>query len=99
MPVTNEARIAGRIRVNANGENRQVGVIVVELEQGRQLLDARRALAPPEIQQNDFAPIAGQMNGCGSVGDGEIWRWLVCLGRMRASIAPAHHSKPGDSRR
>jgi len=54
-----KAAIGGVILIDADREDGEVGAIVMKLHQGRCLLDAGWALAPPEIQQDDFAAIIG----------------------------------------
>ena len=63
------------------------GLLVVKLEQRGHLLDAGRAPGGPEVEQHHAAPVAGQMDGRRSVGDGEIRSCLPGLGRMRATVA------------
>jgi len=73
VAASEEAAVRIGIVVDGNGENGQVGLVVVEIEQGRHLGDAGGALRPPEIEQNDAAAVSGEMNGSAAVGDVEIW--------------------------
>ena len=82
-----ETGIGSGIVVDADGEDGQGGHLVVQFEERRQLLEARGALAPPEVEQDDIAAIAGQMHGGGAVGDRKIGRGLVGLRGMRAAVA------------
>ena len=87
MAAEDEVRVGVCILVDADGEHHEVGVVVVQLEQGRQLLDAGGALAPPEVQQDDFAAIGSEVDRRGSIGDGEVGGALTCLRRMGAAVA------------
>jgi hypothetical protein len=83
-----EAAVCIRVFVDADGQYSQVGLFVVQFEQGGHLLDARRAPGRPEVEQHHLASVACQMDGGRTVRDGEIRRLLAGLGRMRTAVAP-----------
>src|SRR5580658_383046 len=70
----NEGRIRCGVVVNADGEDDQVRHVVVELDEGGQLLQARSALAPPEVDQDDLSTIVGEVDGVGAVAHREVRR-------------------------
>ena len=82
-----EAAVGAGIFVDADGEDGDVGAVVMELHQGRCLLNAGRALAPPEIQQYDFAAVVGKMNGIFAVVDGEVGGHPVSIHGRRTAVA------------
>lgn len=87
VTAANEAGVRVRVLIDADAQDDQIRVIVVELKQGGKLRDAGRALAPPKVQEHDLAAVVGQVDGSSSVGDGKVGRPLVKLGRMCTSIA------------
>ena len=50
------------ILVDAHGQDDQVGLVVVELEKGRQFDDAGLAPGGPEVEQHNLAAIVGQVD-------------------------------------
>ena len=82
-----EAAVGVGIFVDADAKDGQVGPVVVEIDQSRHLLNAWRAPCGPEVEHDDLAPVVGQMDGSGSVGDGEVGGWLVHQVGMRAAVA------------
>ena len=62
MAANKKAAVGVRIFVDADGEDGQIGLIAVEFEERGQFDDARLALTPPEIEQDNFASIVGQMD-------------------------------------
>ena len=84
-----EPPVRSRVRINADRKNRQVGPVTVQLFQCRCLLDARRALAPPEIQQHHLASVVRQVNGVLAIADREVRRNLVRIGWTPTAIAAA----------
>jgi len=86
--VANEkAVVSVRVFVDADGQNGQIGPVVVQFEQRGHLLDAGRAPCGPEVEQHHAAPIAGQMDSGRAVGDCEVGCCLACLCRMGATVA------------
>ena len=67
-----EAAIGAGVFIDADGEDGNVRAIVVKLHEGGGLLDAGRALTPPEVQENDFAPVVGEADGVLAIADGEV---------------------------
>jgi hypothetical protein len=87
MMFNDEARIGGAIVVDADGENGETGLLVVEREERGHLLNAGRAPGSPEIEQDNLATVARQVNrGC-AVRDGEVGSKFAGLRGMRAAIA------------
>jgi len=72
MAIADEAGILIWVFVDADGEDGEIGIIVVQLEQGRKLFDARSTLTPPEVQQHYFAAIVRQMDGSKAIRNIEI---------------------------
>ena len=87
MAAGEKAAVGVRIFVDADGQDGQVGLLVVQFEQRGHLLHAGRAPGRPEVEQHHLAAIAGQMDRGRAVGDGEIRGRLAGLGRMRAAVA------------
>ncbi len=75
------------IFIDAHSQDDQIGLVVMELEEGRHLHDAGGAPGGPEVQQDDLAAIAGEVDGGGSVGDGKVGGHVAGLGGMRAAVA------------
>ena len=99
VAVVEEAFVFVFILVDADGENGQIGAVVVELDKPRHFLNAGGALRPPEVEQYDLSAVAGQMDGCGSVSDGEIGGDPASLGWMGAAIAggdEGHRQEQGE---
>lgn len=82
-----KAAVSGRIFIDADGEDSEIGTIVLKLEESWNLLHAGWTPGGPEIEQDDAAAIAGEMNGGGSVGDCEIGGDFAGLAGMSAAIA------------
>jgi hypothetical protein len=82
-----KAAISVCVLVDANGQDGEAGLVVVELDQRWHLDDAGRAPGGPEVEQHYPAPVICQMNCRVSVGNGEIGRNLAGLGGMRAAVA------------
>jgi len=74
VAVVDEALVFVCVFVDADGDDGQVGPVVVELEERRRFLNAGSAPGGPEIKQDDFAAIVGQADRGASVGDGEVRR-------------------------
>lgn len=72
VETSKESAVGAGVFVDADGEDGDVGAVVVKLHEGWRLLDAGRALAPPEIQQDDFAAVAGEVDGVFAIADGEV---------------------------
>jgi hypothetical protein len=72
MESSKEAAVGAGVFVDADGQDGDVGAIVLELHECRRLLDAGRALAPPEVQQDDFASVIGEADGVFAVAHGEV---------------------------
>jgi len=87
VAVSDEVGVGAGIFVNADGENDDIWIFVVELEEGRHLLHAGCAPRGPKIEQNDFAAVVGQVHGGVAVGDSEVGGNFAGLRRMRAAVA------------
>lgn len=96
VPVADEVRIGFGIFIDADSENDEVGVVMVKLEKRGQFHNAGSAPRCPEVEQNDLAAIAGEMDGAGAVGDCEVGRLFAGLQRMRSAITAAQHKKDLD---
>jgi len=86
MAAEDEAAVGVGVFIDADAEDGEIGTVVVELDEGRHLLDAGRAPGGPEVEQDNLAPVAGEMDGGGSIEDGEVGGRLVHLRRARAAI-------------
>ena len=82
-----EAVVCVRVFVDADGEDGEIGAVVVEFNESWHLLDARRAPGGPEVEQDDLAAIAGEMDGGGSVRYVEVGGGFAGLRGARAAIA------------
>lgn len=67
-----KSAIGAGIFVDADGEDGKVRSVVVELHECRRLLNAGWALAPPEVQEDDFAAVVGETDCVFAVADGEV---------------------------
>jgi len=85
------------ILVHADGDDFEVGHLLVESEQAGELFDAGRAPGGPEIEHDDVAAEFGEIDGVGAVGDGELGRGLVDVVGMGAAVA-AGNKKHGQSK-
>lgn len=90
-----EAVVGARIGVDADGQDGQLGVFMVQRNQGRGFLDARPAVAPPEVQQHHLAAVFGKLYRVLAVVDLEVGRRLADLGRPGASIAAGDNQYNG----
>ena len=92
--MANEKTAVGvRVLIDADGEDSDVGPIVVQLEQRGHLHDAWRAPGSPEVEQYHAAPVAGQVNGSRAVGEIEIRGWLAGQGRVHATVTTGHQGQ------
>jgi len=87
MEAVQEPSVGGVIFVDADGENGEIRAIVVELHEGGRLLDTGRTLAPPEVQQDDFAAIVGEADGVFAVADGEVGGYAIGICRRCSAVA------------
>jgi len=55
------------IFVDADGKDGKIGTVVMELDQGRHLLDTGRAPGGPEVEQYNLAAVVSEVNGAGVV--------------------------------
>jgi hypothetical protein len=58
-----EAVVFVFVLIDADSEDGQVWTFVMEFDQSWHFLNARNALGPPEVEQDNLPPVAGQMNG------------------------------------
>ena len=87
VPIADEAGVGVGIVVDADRQNDQIGVVVMELEEGGEFLYAWSAPGGPEIEEHGVAAIAGEVDRTGSVGDSEIGGRFSGLVGVRAPIA------------
>ena len=59
VAIADETGVLIGILIDADRQNSEIGIVVVELDQGRKLLDAGSAPGRPEVQQDDSASIVG----------------------------------------
>jgi hypothetical protein len=85
-----EGRVGVGVVVNTDADDDQAGHVAMKLKERGQLLDAGRAVAPPEVEQHGMAAVAGEMDGGRAVGDGEVGRGQVELRRVRTAVAGGH---------
>ncbi len=85
--VDEEALVGVLVFVDADGQYGDLGVLALEFEQRRQLKDAGDAPTGPEVHENDFAFVVGEMNVGGAIGDVEVRRGSTCLRGMVAAVA------------
>jgi hypothetical protein len=65
----------------------------MEFEERRQFRDAGLTLTPPEVEQDNLAPVIGQMDGGQSVGDVKVRGCMTGLRGMRAAVACGHQGQ------
>jgi hypothetical protein len=82
-----EAGVGVGVLVDADGEDGEAGLVVVEFEKRWQFDDAGLAPSGPEVEQDDLAAITGEVDGGCAVGYGEIGGGLAGLGGMGAAVA------------
>src|SRR5271166_1452341 len=93
-----EAAVRVGIFVDADGKDGQIGLVVVELEERRQLDDAGLAPGGPEVEQHDLASIVGEVNGGGAVGDSEVRGYLAGLGGTGTPVASGEEGQRQEER-
>ena len=79
--------VGGFFVIEADGEYDHLGHIALELNEGRELLQAGRAPGGPEVEDDDLAAVVGEADGAVGVGDGEAGRGCADLAGMVAAIA------------
>ena len=87
MAIAEKARIGVGIFINADRNYDNIGILMVELEQRRHLLDTWWTPCSPEVEQHNLAAIVRKVDRRDAVVDREIRRFEASLGGMRASIA------------
>ena len=87
MTADEEALVVVCILVDADGQDCQVGLVVMQLKQRRQLFHAGFTPTGPEVDQHHFAPVVGEMNRSGSIGDGKVGSLKAGLRRVCAAVA------------
>ena len=97
VALLNEALVVTGVFVDADGEDNEVRVVVVQPEERWQLGDAGAALAPPEIEKHDFSAVIGQIDGGAAVADFEVGCKLTGLLGMVATIAAGQGHKSSKS--
>ena len=74
------------IFVDAYCEDGDIGAVVMKLDEGWGFLDAGRALAPPEIQKDNLAAVAGEMDRILPVAYREVGCNSICVYRCGAAV-------------
>jgi hypothetical protein len=87
VEASEETHISVGIFVDADGENGEVGTLMVKFNECGSLLNARAAPTGPEVEQDDLSPIVGQVDGVNAVSHGEVGCNLADLRRLGAAIA------------
>lgn len=87
MEAGEKPAVGAVVFVDTDGEDGNIWTIVMELHEGRCLLDAGWALAPPEVQENNFAAVIGKADGVFAVADGEVRRYAVGVSWGCAAVA------------
>ena len=95
--VLEEFSVGGVVFVGRNAQDQGVtrGDVPLETLQGGGFLDAGLAPGAPEIEDDDFAAIVGEMDGSGAVDDGEVWGGRGHLRGMRAAITAGTENQDG----
>ena len=88
-----ESAVGAGVFVDADGEDGQLGVLVMQGNESGCLLNTWWALTPPEVQQNDFASIVLKTNRVFAVGHGEIRSDFTGLCWMGAAVATGRHDQ------
>ncbi len=87
MAARQKAAVGVRVFVHADGQNGQIRLVMMQIQQRRQFHNTRFAPGGPEIEQHHAAPVIGEMDARGAIGHSEIGSGLPGLGRMGAAIA------------
>lgn len=90
---SNKARIGVGVFIDADGNDGNAGQLVVEGEERGGFLNAGHAPGGPEVDEDDLTTVAGEMDGGGAVGEGEVGGRLAGLRRMRAAVAGGQQGK------
>ncbi len=83
-----EAVVLVGVLVLADGDDGDLGEAALEFEQAGKLFDAGGAPGGPEVENDDVAAKLGEIEGVGSVGEGELWSWSADASGVAAAIAP-----------
>ena len=92
-----EFGVGAWILINADGEDDDVRILVVELKERRHLFNTRGAPGSPEVEQYHLTAITAQMDGCIAVRNSEVWRHKPRLGRMGTAIASSKQGSGSNS--
>lgn len=87
VAIPDEGRVGVGVFVDGDGEDDEVGIVVVELEKRGQFCHAGSAPGGPEVEQDNLASIAGEMDRVGAVRDREVGCGLSGLCGMCATVA------------
>ena len=98
VAIDEETFVGVLVFVDADADDLDLGVFVVELEERGQLLNAGGAPACPEIQKDDLAFVAGQVDGAGIVSEGKVGGWFANAGGVGAAIAGGGHEEQTECR-
>jgi hypothetical protein len=82
-----EGAVGGGVIVDADGDDGEAGHLVVEGEEAGELVDAGSAPTCPEVEEDDVAAEAGEVNGGGAVGEGELWGGEADAAGVVAAVA------------
>ena len=93
MKTVEKPAVGAWIFVDGDGQNGQIGMFVVQLDEGRRFLDAGRALTPPEVQKNHFATVVRKVDGVLAVIDSKIGGHLAGLTGVGATVASGNQEE------
>ena len=93
--VSQELTIRVDVVVEIDAEDDDLRHLLLEICQRGQFFKTRSAPGGPEIEDDDFAAIVGEMDGSGAVDDGEVWGGRGHLRGMRAAITAGTENQDG----
>src|SRR6266851_4800973 len=88
MVLHQEPPVHIRVLIDADCDHRDLRHLLLELQQAGQLLDTRRAIRRPQVQEDDAAAQLAQVNGSRPVAHHELRRRLADPSRVIAPVAP-----------
>lgn len=81
------------VLIDADGDDFEVGHLLVQFEQAGQLLDAWGAPGGPEVEHNDVAAQLAEIDAVGSVGDSELWCGFADVSGVAAPVAACYQKQ------
>jgi hypothetical protein len=83
-----KAPVDGIIFILADGDDDDIGHLVVELNEAGKLDDAWRTPGGPKVEDDGVAAVLTEVDGLDAVAYGEVWRNRADLVGMASAVAP-----------